>query len=484
MATPLPLTPDSVKISGLALADRQLAIAVRENLDEIVVDAAAAGGAAAAAAAGPAIATYLDDNGKALPAAASDDSYEVTDKTGKAALSVNVDGSTNIGSMRVEEYAGTVFEDLEGKVIFGWTPQGEPLGKLAGSQVISRTVIIPCLGQSNEVSMALPAGPEIDLEDSRIWQLPYGASTLQRATVPLLGQGNATGPNTGLQIAKEFLKENPESFVVLVPAAVGGTGLALTTTSPSGVWSVDYTGPYRLLFETAVAMTINAHSAAVEKWGTTPTYLAATWVQGGQDASDLTSRATYETELDKLITTFRERIGSQIPFVIGGMVPEWVEQFGTAPRADIRKAHLDTPRRVERTAYADGIRNGGGALGTSEDLVHYTREGIIRLGKAMYRELPRAQNNVTASKTTIPLDLTATVWNGELEATWTAPACRVTGYEVQTSPNGTDWTTHSHSEPMEARHVSSVSAPVMIRVRATGPATQSMYTTPVKAIGV
>lgn len=419
-----------------------------------------------------------------MPKEGEPDGFEIVDSAGKASFQGFPDGSLGLGNTVLIPSKELTFEDQLGKVAFGLSRFGEVLGPLSRLMPITKAVIIPCLGQSNAVSMSALTTPEVDVPDPRIWQMPYGGTNLTPAGVPLSGQGTITGIAPGHILAKEYLKDEPQTLVILVPAAIGGAGLGLATTSTSGVWAVDYAGPYRKLFETAVQMTLAAAAACQAKWGITPTYLAATWNQGEQDGADATPRATYEAELDKLISTFRTRIGSQVPFVIGGMVPEWVEESGTASRADIRKALLDTPRRVERTAYADGIRNAGGALGLNTDLVHYTREGIKRLGRAMYRELPRAQNNIAASKISTPLDLVATVWGGELEATWTAPTCRVTSYEIQTSPPGTPvWTSLTRGEAMETRQESPVTGPVKVRVRATGPTGTSMYSTPAKAIG-
>ena len=420
-----------------------------------------------------------------LPIAGEKDYWGIADRLLKIALGVRPDGSVDIGTMNVIPSKDWTIEDINGLVAFGVSRYGKILGPLGDIITISRVVIIACLGQSNAVAYSAPASPEMDSIDPLIWQMPYGGTELIPAKTPLNGIGTTPGLAPGYVLAKEYLKDAPAgTVVVLVPMGVGGTGLAPLTTSTSGVWSVDYTGPYRHLFEMSVETTLDAFDAAEAQWGITPTYLAATWNQGEQDATDQISRATYEAELDKLITTFRTRIGATIPFIIGGMVPEWVEEFGTAPRANIRKAHLDTPRRLERVAYADGIRNTGGSAGVPADLVHYSREGITRLGRAMYRQLPHAQNNTAASKITVPLDLTATVWSGELEATWTPPSCRITGYEIQTSPNGTTWTTLTRTEPMETRHISTITGPVKVRIRALGSAANSAYTTPIKAIGV
>lgn len=423
-------------------------------------------------------------DGPQIPKKGDPGSWGVQDNSGKVALGVNPSGSTNLGNVEVVPSKDFIIQDRAGKMALGVSRTGENLVPGTGGIPVTNVMILPCLGQSNGVAYSAPTTPEMDLPDPRIWQLPVGGSGLVPAVTPLTGQGTTPGLAPGHVFAKEFLKDAPQgTMVVLLPLAVGGTGLGLATTSSSGVWSVDYTGTARRLFQTAVTTTLAAYTAAKAKWNLEPVYLAATWNQGEQDAADLVNRATYEAELDKLISTFRTRIGSNIPFIIGGMVPEWVEEFGTAPRANIRKALLDTPRRVERTAYADGIRNAGGSAGIAGDLVHYSREGIIRLGRAMYRELLRAQNNTAASKITAPLDLAATIWNGELEATWTAPTCRHTGYEIQTSPNGTTWTTLARPDPMETRHTAAVAGPVKVRVRAINDGTSSMYTTAVKAIG-
>lgn len=334
---------------------------------------------------------------------------------------------------------------------------------------VKRVVVLAVLGQSNQVSWAQPNVPFLDHDSARIWQHPYGGDGLTPAVFNLTGPGPSDGISPSLVLAREIVKNDPECVVVLVPAAVGGSGLV--TDTERGKWEIDYAGPNQKLYANAVSMTSRAIALAQDRWGVTPTVLS-TWIQGEADASASIARAVYEAALDALITDWRGRFPGM--FLIAGIVPR--EPFGT--RAEITLALQDTPRRMFGTAYVHGVDNGGGSRGTSDNN-HYGREAVEVIGWEWFKAIPRASNNVSASPINPPLKVTATRWAGTITAAWTPPYCHVDAYEAQSSTDGAAWTPVTVVEPAATSVTFASAVPVLVRVRAVNATEPSAWTIPV-----
>lgn len=136
--------------------------------------------------------------------------------------------------------------------------------------------------------------------------------------------------------------------VLVVPAAVGGTGFRTHGSHP-GVWKVglDVAGTPNLLTR-AVAHARAALAAA----GPGSRVRAVLWHQGETDGGRGRTEAEYAADLDELIAAFREQVptAGRAPFLLGGLAPE---RLAAHPdHAGVVAAHEGTPRRVERTGYA------------------------------------------------------------------------------------------------------------------------------------
>lgn len=340
----------------------------------------------------------------------------------------------------------------------------------SGSGGVSRVVIVAMLGQSNNVAYARPVVPMLDGVSERIWQVPYGGSELTPAAVPLTTRDpNGSGLSPSHVLARQIAANDPECVVVIVPAATGGSGLVADTTF--GTWSVGYAGSNPRLYQGALDMMAVAQSQIAAKWAIEPTTVT-TWLQGEQDGSLDVTRAAYTAALDTLVTDWLTRFGGV--FLIAGIVPQ-TATVGT--REDIVLALQDTPRRVEKAAFVPGVDNGGGSRNTT-DIIHYGREAVEIIGGEWFGALPRAFNNVAASTPTPPVKVSAARWASTVTVSWSAPYCRVTAYEVESSTDGATWTPVTVTEPV-ATTVSFTSAvPVKVRVRAVGSGT-SAWTVPV-----
>lgn len=347
-----------------------------------------------------------------------------------------------------------------------------------GGTSVRRVVIVAALGQSNAVAHGQPIVDLFDGVSSRIWQLPDGGTQLIPAAVPLtMPGGTATGLAPAHVLARKIALNDPECVVVIVPAAKGGSGLVTDPALGYGKWAIDYAGANPHLYQNAVDMMTLALAEITTRWGggIVPS-VVTTWLQGEADGADNVLRATYQAALDALIADWLTRYGGI--FLIAGIVPQ-AATSGTRP--EIVLALQDTPRRVQRTAHVPGVDNGGGARGPS-DGIHYGREAIEQIGDDWFEAIPVASNNVTGSYTVSPLKVKASKWGSEVSAEWSAPYCRVTAYEVQSSPDGATWSSVTVAEPVARRVTFTSASPVKVRVRAIGTETSS-WTAPVNAIG-
>lgn len=283
-----------------------------------------------------------------------------------------------------------------------------------------------------------------------------------------------TGLSIGTVFAREVLANEPAGTAVLiVNAAVGSSGLVNATTT--GKWQWQYTGSQPHLAQQAIDALNAALTAASSKFpGLTPE-IRALWHQGEAD-----SDPQYASFFDELWNGMRGLFGATMTVTLGGMVPEYI--VANPAKAPIRAAHVDTPRRLVRTAYADGIPNGGGS-GSTTDLVHYAREGVEKLGAAMYQAWKRAVANVTSSVPVPPQVVTARLVGGQLTIGWSTPFCRVTDYVVEHSPDGTTWTTITGRPLLLDTTATATTSNRWVRVSTVNEVGTSVPSTPIYATG-
>jgi len=216
----------------------------------------------------------------------------------------------------------------------------------------------------------------------------------------------------------------------------------------------------------------------IDLFGVVPE-VRAFWHQGEADSNG----PAYQAALDALITQLRTDLAlPDLTFTLGGIVPEYLVASPT--RVPIRAVHVDTPRRMLRTGYADGIPNGGGSASVS-DIVHYHRVGAEALGAAMYEASLRAAANTTASVPTPPLEVTAEFDGNQISVEWKSPLCRVTGYVVEISVDGSAFAaiTHTTIETV-AKATGIAGSQVRVRVSTVNGATTSAPSSPVVAVPV
>jgi hypothetical protein len=234
-------------------------------------------------------------------------------------------------------------------------------------------LIVPLLGQSNAYGMGVGLDPTgLDRPHPLVHQWAMSGPSKGTAVAgvdPLFHELPGKGVGFGVPFAKHLADETGRA-VLLIPGARGDTAF-----SPKNgyTWDVDNTTTRTNLYHRA----ITAIDAAIAAYPGS-TVAVALWHQGESDVP-LMAASVYQRKLDRLIDDIRARYGQDLPFLLGQMVPEEMEQSHKDYSA-IDAVHIDTPNRRPRAAFIDGpvgYVNGG------EDR-HYNAAGQRELGRRMW----------------------------------------------------------------------------------------------------
>ncbi|KQR86825.1 sialate O-acetylesterase [Microbacterium sp. Leaf179] len=357
-------------------------------------------------------------------------------------------------------------------------------GSSAGSPV-RRVVPLFVAGQSNADGRGQPYSVELDPADDRCFMWDYTSQGLKVATVPLPSRANNSraGLSPAHVMAREILTNEPAgTVVVIVNTAIGGSGLvALPSNSTAGRWLWGASGSRAPGAITIMKSALDAIAQAFP--GVKVEMPRGLWAQGEAD----TDGPAYAPALKEVLTQMSNGIGfPSMTWVLTGIVPEYIKN--NPSRAAIREAHMDLPRTMLRTAYADGIPGGGGSY-EIDDLVHYSRQGVIALGRAAYAAYKRATVNTASSVPVPPIEVTATAQG----VSWTPPLCRVTAYTVEKSTdNGATWTAVPRPLPAADQYqpagkvlepYTAITGPALVRIATTNDVGTSAYTTPIRTPG-
>lgn len=433
-----PVDPEQVQ----ALIDASLPPLVHEAIgadDTVYQSAAAAVGTAA--------------QGQELLSAYNnaDGAFRIVDRDGFEALSVLPDGTTLIGNPST----------------------GTPLD-------VDSVILVVLVGQSNAEGRGHPFGPGMDYPNRRVLMASWdgtAVSHLATAEVPLSSQYNPNGYSFGTKVGHGLADLSPNAEVVILNAAVGGSGL-VTAPAP-GSWAVGYSGPNPALTGIANAAIDRTLDLITARRPGVPVSSAIFWVQGEADPS--TTEADYSTALQAVVASLRARLGSAtVPFVAGGIVPE----YGVGTHVGTRRAVIKVPSVLDRAAYVPGVENGGGSQSVS-DTIHYTRQAQEVLGERMIEGYKRAAASTAASVPVKPLEVRAVKQGGGVFVTWSLPMCRYTAFVLQYSVAGGAWTTFTRTVPMDVQDtIPGVTGEIRVRVATVNGAQTSEYTTPTTAQGV
>lgn len=224
-------------------------------------------------------------------------------------------------------------------------------------------VVMLC-GQSNMSSATgyTTIDLALDTVDARIGQWGSNSPFLGEASLALdpLRHLSSGGVGPGMAFARAWLsKLGTGRKLLLVPCAQGTTRLV---NSPA-VWAAG--NPGGSLYENAIART-NAAIASVPG----SAVIGCLWSQGESDSG--AGLPAYQAALEAVVDGFRARVtgAANMPFIIGGMVPEWIAE-STVARPAIRDAQIAVASSRARVAYF------AGPTGAHEpgDTLHYTPAG-------------------------------------------------------------------------------------------------------------
>ncbi|MDO3695063.1 sialate O-acetylesterase [Wenyingzhuangia sp. chi5] len=233
--------------------------------------------------------------------------------------------------------------------------------------------IIIIAGQSN-TNQGYGMNSEIDKTDSNIYQL--GRYSLYNHVIipahePL--QHHTSDDDKigfGLTFAKLYNKtekanKNP---ILIIPCGYGGSSLKKD-------WQ----------FENFLYQDLIERVKFIQKKYPKSTITTFLWHQGESDVTN----SDYQKMLDEFIKQVRIDLNEDIPFILGGMVPYWVNQQES--RIHQQNIIKDTPNRISNTSYADPeIPFVIHKTNNTVDEIHYDAQGQRELGKryfSAYQEL-------------------------------------------------------------------------------------------------
>lgn len=361
-----------------------------------------------------------------LPNKELPEGFAIADSTGKEAFAVNADGTLMLGSAQYSDDGVSLdITGLDNTIALRIGIDGAvTIPDLKSMTQPTAVHILIGAGQSNMEGQGLPNIPDYDPVDARIFQYGWKAGAISQATpiLDMIGTGVGLSPLT--VIAREYIKrQSPDTVVLLIPAGKGNSGL--TVDVGNGTWDAAVSGNY---YTQMIAKIAAARTAATTRWGFAPQVKAFFWHQGETDGLQDVASATYASAFDALVSALRTAVGiADLPVIVGGMNPDWYFNYSNRVKPSV--AHIATPVRLTRAAYAEGVRNGGGAQNTT-DLIHYHREAVVVLGERMFAAYARALANTAASIPYPPLRVTGSLIAGELNIEWSAPLCRFTSFTV------------------------------------------------------
>lgn len=185
-----------------------------------------------------------------------------------------------------------------------------------------------------------------------------------------LANPNVWGPE--VQLANDWLADNPTGYLWIAKVAKGSTGLAPDSVDVD--WSPTSHGEmfdFATSVIDAARMNLNGSAFAFTQWD------ATMWMQGEEDATDATKAAAYQTNLHDLATEIRSEWMEDAD---GKIVVGRISDSPTLTySADVRIAQW---AEDQADAHMASFKTIGFAMQT--DTVHYAAAGHVDLGAAFY----------------------------------------------------------------------------------------------------
>ncbi|MGJ1428651.1 sialate O-acetylesterase [Clavibacter sepedonicus] len=252
--------------------------------------------------------------------------------------------------------------------------------------------VVVVLGQSNAQGVGTGWDPSIDVSVPGLDQLagsgakagqivPAKDSLSHVTTWTTSGGVQAVGP--GMELGRHMLADaRPSRKVLLVPAAMASTSM---TGDGTYAWNPADTRSRINLFTRALGQIDAALAQDPDN-----RLVAVVWAQGESDATR-TNAAGYQSMLLDLVDRLNTRYGA-VPFLIGGMVPEWLNV--SSQRQAIDTAQQGMPALRSNVSYIPGAAG----YSRAEDSIHYTAAGARAMGDKYFAAYQRATGAVQLSK--------------------------------------------------------------------------------------
>ncbi|OUE24388.1 sialate O-acetylesterase [Clavibacter michiganensis] len=260
--------------------------------------------------------------------------------------------------------------------------------------------VVAILGQSNAQGGGFGYDPAVDVAQDGLdqlvgdWQdkdwgrvVPAEDSLKHVTTWRMTDHAKLVGP--GMTFGRALLAdEAPDRRVLLVPAAQGSTSLTRVDAVQRFTW--DPTPEQGSVEAGLTNLYANATTQIDNALALDPDnrLVAIIWAQGESDAHAIASAPTaagraaaktkYADRLLELESGLAGRYGS-VPFLVGGMVPEWIGSDGA--RQDIDAVHRGLATLRPEVAYVPGV---SGHANEGEDFIHYDAAGARLMGAGFY----------------------------------------------------------------------------------------------------
>lgn len=388
--------------------------------------------------------------------------YALTDESDAIGFGLGRDGSASFaGGQYTPMPAGGDWEfvltDENNAIGFGLRFDGSTTLGGAATTTPGYDLII-AVGQSNQSGAGMPMSEETSPTHPRVFQFPsitkpqYGQ--IIPAVEPLLSYGpivGVTGTGPTMEFARMWADAHPDRKVLIVIGAKSGSGFTPT----AGLsWQLNTTEP-----EPVGRIAIQQAKDALIAAGEGSRLVALTWVQGEADGA--MGGPTYQGYLDELFTDgFRAELGADLPIIVGQMNPDRTDTLASARVID--KVHMDTPRRLLRSAFAYGPRGAH----NDDGLTHYSSRGTVLLGRSMFEAYQRAVRNDGTTGAAQVENLRVERSFDKATVSWDQPYSTVTGYTIEWSTDGTTWSTADVAQyyDLDPKATVTNSSPVTFRI--------------------
>lgn len=260
--------------------------------------------------------------------------------------------------------------------------------------------VVAILGQSNAQGGGFGYDPAVDVAQDGLdqlvgdWQdkdwgrvVPADDSLKHVTTWRMTDHPKLVGP--GMTFGRALLADaDPGRRVLLVPAAQGSTSLTRVDAVQKFTW--DPTPDQGSVEAGLTNLYANATTQIDNALALDPDnhLVAIIWAQGESDANAISSaptaagrvaaKAKYADRLLELESGLAVRYGP-VPFLVGGMVPEWIGSDGA--RRDIDAVHRGLPALRAEVEYVPGV---SGHANEGEDFIHYDAAGARLMGAGFY----------------------------------------------------------------------------------------------------